>query len=290
MDGLSYELKQLCHHNRMGGRRTQSDRLRSLLGIAGELKELGFRLPGAKSLKPKHVEKLIAARKARGVTDASLKNTLSHLRTWAIWVNKPGLIPRENSELGIAPKRTGEANKAKKLDLEKVATVQDEHVRMALRLQAAFGLRKTEALLFEPDKVIQEGRIGIQRGTKGNRYREIPIHSEHHQALLEEARDLAQGGTLVPRGRTLKEHTKVYDRQTLQAGLKNNHGLRHHYAQWRYAKLSGMKAPLAGGKSWADMSPAERKADRQARRMVSAELGHNRLEVTNTYLGSPFKK
>ena len=35
--------------------------------------------------------------------------------------------------------------------------------------------------------------------------------------------------------------------QTARAGIDRVHGLRHHYAQARYAELTGCEAPAAGG-------------------------------------------
>jgi len=52
--------------------------------------------------------------------------------------------------------------------------------------------------------------------------------------------------------------------------------------------LTGQPCPMAGGKRWKDMTEDERKADRAARRQISTELGHGRLEVTDTYLGRAF--
>lgn len=60
------------------------------------------------------------------------------------------------------------------------------------------------------------------------------------------------------------------------------------YAQRRYAVLTGAMCPLAGGKTWKQMDAREREADRAARRQISAELGHDRLKITDTYLGSAF--
>ncbi|TGU67781.1 integrase, partial [Mesorhizobium sp. M1C.F.Ca.ET.144.01.1.1] len=81
---------------------------------------------------------------------------------------------------------------------------------------------------------------------------------------------------------------KRFEYQTLKAGLRNTHGLRHAYAQQRYRTLTGRACPLADGKRWAEMSSNERAADRAARHKISAELGHGRLKITDTYLGSAF--
>ncbi|MGH9917026.1 MAG: integrase, partial [Pyrinomonadaceae bacterium] len=70
-----------------------------------------------------------------------------------------------------------------------------------------------------------------------------------------------------------------------KAGMSKLHGLRHEYAQQRYHQLTGWLAPAAGGPVSAQFTPQQRAVDRAARLQVSAELGHNREEITAVYLG-----
>jgi len=60
MRDLNYDLKQLCRRNRDGSYATQADREHILDQIADQLEEMGFRHMDAHSLRPKHVEKLVA--------------------------------------------------------------------------------------------------------------------------------------------------------------------------------------------------------------------------------------
>ena len=46
-----------------------------------------------------------------------------------------------------------------------------------------------------------------------------------------------------------------------------------------------MKCPAKGGKIASVMTSDERLRDKAARQALSYELGHNRLEITNVYLG-----
>ena len=58
------------------------------------------------------------------------------------------------------------------LDMEKLALVKDEHVRRAPRLQAAFGLRREEAIKFRPTWAARGDRIVVKASTaKGGRAR-----------------------------------------------------------------------------------------------------------------------
>ena len=72
------------------------------------------------------------------------------------------------------------------------ALVKDPHVRMALRLQAAFGLRREEAIKFSPSYADRGDRIAVKASTaKGGRAREVPVLKDGQRRLLDEARRLA---------------------------------------------------------------------------------------------------
>jgi site-specific recombinase XerC len=80
MDDLIYTLRQLCQRNRDGSFATQADRQRSLVLMARQLREAGFRQMRALSLKGKHVDVLLQRWKAEGLSAGTLKNRLAHLR------------------------------------------------------------------------------------------------------------------------------------------------------------------------------------------------------------------
>ena len=61
------------------------------------------------------------------------------------------------------------------------------------------------------------------------------------------------------------------------------HGLRHAYAQKRYFELTGHKSPICGGPKPA--SRQEKELDLIARKTISQELGHARVQITRAYLG-----
>jgi hypothetical protein len=81
------------------------------------------------------------------------------------------------------------------------------------------------------------------------------------------------------------QQLRVYEGNTLRAGLSQMHGLRHAYAQHRYAELTGWQAPAAGGPTARSLTPEQRAMDRQARLTISRELGHEREQITAAYLG-----
>jgi site-specific recombinase XerC len=283
---LTYTLRQLCQRNRDGGHTTQADRKRSLTLAARQLREAGFRQMRASSLKGKHIEVLLQRWQAEGLFAGTLKNRLSHLRWWAERVGKAGILPADNDKLGI-PERHFETRENKAKDLgSKLDRITDPYVRMSLRLQAAFGLRREESIKFQPGYADRNDHIAIKGSwAKGGRERTIPITTPEQRAVLDEVHRLAGTGSLIPADKTYIQQRQVYDGQCKRAGLSNMHGLRHRYAQMRYEALTGWKAPKAGGPKTAQLDSAQRQSDRLARQQISRELGHERLAVTTVYLG-----
>ena len=103
--------------------------------------------------------------------------------------------------------------------------------------------------------------------------------------MLEEAKQLAGLGSLIPGGRKYIEQLRIYERHTANAGLSKMHGLRHAYAQQRYLELTGWPSPHGGGPSKGKLSEAQRRRDQQTRLTISKELGHVREQITAVYVG-----
>lgn len=291
MDDLTMDLVRLCHRNRDGSYGTQTNRRRGLSAISNELTDLGYKLPSAGSLKPKHVEALVEKWLDADTTEASIRNRLSWLRWWAEKVNKPNVVNRDNAAYGVADRGNVTRNRAQTLDPAKLQAIDCPFIQTSVLLQSAFGLRREEAMKFQPQAAIRTDHIALQASwTKGGRARTIPITTLEQRQILQEVARLVPGrGSLIPPEMSYVEQLKRFEYQTLKAGLRNTHGLRHAYAQQRYKALTGQACPLAGGKRWNDMGAKERAADRAARLKVSAELGHGRLKITDTYLGSAFQ-
>lgn len=286
MDDLTYTLRRLCQRNRDGSHATQADRLRSLTLAARQLREAGFKQMRATSIGGRHVSVLLERWQVEKLSAGTLKNRLAHLRWWAEKVGKEGVIPADNTQLGVPERRfvTNE-NKARELDgsLEKVT---DPHVRMSLALQQAFGLRREESIKFQPGYA-DRGDYVVLKGswTKGGRERSVPITTHEQRTVLDQAHRLAGAGSLIPPQKSYIEQRRTYDGQCKAAGLRNMHGLRHSYAQARYETLTGWKAPIAGGLHTKAMNYSQRLTDLAARQILSSELGHERLQITKVYLG-----
>ena len=287
MKDLNYQLSKLCRDNRDGGFSTQATRSRILDLIANQLQELGFRRMQPTSLKPKHVDALVAHWRDQGIGVGTLKNRLSALRWWAKKVNKPSIIAKDNSVYAIGTRTfVAEESKALELDQKKLAKISDPYVRLSIRLQAAFGLRREESIKFSPSYAIQDDHIKLKSSwTKGGRARTVPIRNDEQRKLLEEIKAFAKGGALIPAQLNYVQHLNRYQRQLRNAGMKKLHGLRHAYAQQRYFELTGWKAPVAGGPTSKQLNPEQRALDHDARAIVSNELGHARVDVAAVYLG-----
>jgi site-specific recombinase XerC len=287
MDDLTYTLRQLCQRNRDGSHNTQADRMRFLALAARQLRKAGFRQMKASSLKGKHVQMLLDRWQGEGLSSGTIKNRLSHLRWWAEKIGKAGILPTDNTQLGVAERRyVTNISKAQELGtgLEQVTNA---HVRMSLQLQAAFGLRREEAIKFQPSYADRSDHIALKGSwTKGGRERIVPITTAEQRDVLHAAHRLAGTGSLIPADKTFIQQRHVYDGQCKAAGLSHMHGLRHQYAQSRYETLTGRPPPAAGGALVTELSPTQRIEDRHARQTISRELGHERVQITAIYLGS----
>ena len=117
------------------------------VSLGGEHED-GYRGVRAKGLKGKHIEALVRDWFRGGLSHGTMMNRMPHVRWWAAKVGKPNIV-KPNAEYGIVPRsHVSDGTKRRDLDAEKLARVKDEHVGMALRLQAAFGPRREEAIKF----------------------------------------------------------------------------------------------------------------------------------------------
>jgi len=176
-------------------------------------------------------------------------------------------------------------NKAQELSRDLLEKI-DIRVGLALQAERLFGLRREEALKMRPVIADRGNRLVLQASwTKGGRYREIPIWHPRQRQLLDELRAACGDGALIQDGRNYVQALKYYENTLHKAGIRNAHGYRHRYAQWRYKTLTGWECPAAGGPTLDRMTPEQARRDRSVRFRISHELGHGRLDVTDTYLG-----
>lgn len=288
MDALSFDLKTMALGYGEGSYLTRSQRHRGLQLIARELRGLGYKLPAARSLKTRHVEALVAYWKTTRLSPGTMKNRLSWLRWWSGKVRKSNVIARDNASIGIEQRRAFGGNRSRIVSPDQLVQL-PERMQLALRLQMAFGLRLEESLKFRVGQADKGGYLDLQASwCKGGRARTVPTTHPRQRALLDEVHKAIGNGSMIPNGQKYITYRREVEHATLEAGIQNMHGHRHWYAQWRYQALTGRPCPAAGGYTYERLSRAERGVDYRARMQISEELGHGRLAVTDTYLGSRF--
>ncbi|MXW07435.1 MAG: integrase [Gammaproteobacteria bacterium] len=280
-------MKQLVYHNRDGSFATQAARKKHLKRFARELCMLGFNQMHVRSLKLKHVHALINYWQRTGHSIGTQKNALAYLRWWARKIGKDEMIPKSNNELLIGKRNLlPTKSKAQYFTRNILRKISNQYMRLSIELQQEFGLRQEESLKFRPSYADRGSHIELKGSwTKGGRKRSIPVVSDEQRDLIDRIHAIADQGSLIPKEHSLKTWKSKYQWVLTNLGLKNLHGLRHGYAQRRYRDLAGFEPVFAGGPKRTALDSEQRIIDVQARLQVSHELGHNRIEITDVYLG-----
>ncbi|MDV6882694.1 integrase [Pseudomonas aeruginosa] len=162
-------------------------------------------------------------------------------------------------------------------------------------LARATGMRLREAILADLPRLSREadglGKLNIQEGTKGGRAgasapRWIPADS-HVRDALKFARQISPAGSrnlIAPNESYLNVLQEIISpaRGILHAhNLKGFHELRAAYACERYEQITQHRAPINGGQC----RQVDSNLDLEARRQISYELGHGRIDVVAAYIG-----
>ena len=242
--------------------------VKAILHQMGEhLVSAGYKDLHVYDLKGRHVNALLRQWQAAALSPATQKNRMAVLRWWAAHIGKADMLKADNAAYGIAKRQimpTG--SKARQLTPEHLSRVQNAHGRMSLELQRAFGLRRQEAIKIKPHQADQGAALVLQGSwCKGGQGRSIPILTAAQREVLEQAKALArfQGASLIPKGKTYAQQLHSYEGHCRRANLDKMHGLRHAYAQERFAALAGFLAPAAGGPSRGQPIPFSRLRDRE---------------------------
>jgi len=177
------------------------------------------------------------------------------------------------------------------------ALCSQHHQRAAaiVLLARATGMRLREAILADLPRLSREandlGKINIQDGTKGGRAgasapRWIAVDGQVRDAL-KFARQISPAGSrnlIAPHESYLSLLQRIIRpaRDILHThNLKGFHELRAAYACERYEQITQHRAPINGG----HLCQVDRNLDREARKQISYELGHARVDVVAAYIG-----
>ncbi|MFC6300010.1 integrase [Pseudomonas sp. CCM 7893] len=172
---------------------------------------------------------------------------------------------------------------------------QQSRVSAIVLLARETGMRLREAILADLARLQREaqrlGKINIQDGTKGGRSgasapRWITVTDQVRDALDWASANSPNGSrNLLAPDESYKDFMQAVVRPARdilhEHGLKGFHELRAAYACERYEQLTGFPAPVNGGR----VHREDRALDQRARKQISHELGHNRIDVVSTYIG-----
>ena len=210
-------------------------------------------------------------------------------------------LPSPSKALGM--QRTGVRHSVPQgQDREQVKQIVDTFCRhhqlraaAIILLARATSMRLREAILANLPRLSREAndlsKINIQDGTKGGRAgasapRWIAVN-DHVRGALGFARQVSPAGSrnlIAPHESYLNVLQEIIRpaRGILHAhNLKGFHELRATYACERYEQITQHRAPINGG----ECCQIDWCLDREARRQISYELGHGRIDVVAAYIG-----
>ncbi|PYB69505.1 integrase [Pseudomonas sp. LB-090624] len=179
--------------------------------------------------------------------------------------------------------------------VDALCSLDQRRVAAIILLARATGMRLREAILADLPRLSREAndldRINIQDGTKGGRAgalapRWIAVDGQVQDAL-KFARQISPVGSrnlIAPHESYLSLLQQIVRpaRDILHThNLKGFHELRAAYACERYEQITQHRAPINGG----HFCQVDRNLDREARKQISYELGHSRIDVVAAYIG-----
>lgn len=244
-----------------------------------------FKLQNIKNIQDKHLLAYIEHLKSQNRSASHIKTELSGIRYVHDLIPNARYKLSGNEKFSLPRRRFGgvdrswsaqEYQKMREIALEQGNT-RAYHI---LALARHAGMRIEETLKLDRATAEKALRTGILRiKGKGGKIRELPIREEVKNTLREAVANVQRGQKLF-----VYENEKTHlVKHQMENWLERNrtqaqnpgrqkpstwHGLRHTYARERYSFHRSI------GKSKIE-----------ARKAVSAEIGHNRMEVTLIYTG-----
>lgn len=265
-----------------------------------QLSDLNMPLQNLGEFSPRHVAALTRHYEAEGLSASSLQKKNTVLRRFGTWIGKPDMTPRLR-DLVVDPNRAmrsysavqSKAWSANGVDPDEVFKRMDQECAVAglqLRLQHAYGLRPREVVMLKPVAADQGKNLFVTDGTKGGRARMVPIDTPRKRELLEQAKEVARRnarGVLSSKpSQSLRAALKRYYYLAERVGLTKAklgvtlHGLRHEFAGSLFKQITGVEAPVNGGRL------EDQDLVRRAMQITSEQLGHGRRDAGAAYLGS----
>jgi integrase len=284
-DNLISQLDKIFRHNRQGSYKTRKRYNEAMKRFCGFLADK-FRLQKLDNLKPAHIEAYAKHMQDKGLAASTIKTDITAIRFFHDQMaNAKNSLP-ENSALNLEKRRFGGVDRtwtqpeftralifAQQAGREDYACIFCLGYYAALRIEECFKLDTAQA-----EKAVKTSVLTVKG--KGGLVRDVPIQAT---IRIELEKMLA----VVPRGQKLfikpddKTHLSLKRLQNFIGYYRDRikdqnstrplhfHGLRHSCAAnwYRDLKEKGL-------------------SDYEARKQVSARLGHSRDDVTRIYLAS----
>jgi integrase len=284
--------------------RTKDNRDEVLFRCFKELRELGYKLDNPRNLREKHFEALLKHWIEKGLSASTMQGNASVLRVFCTWINRPNMIKSLETYVDdkTLVRRTQVAQVDKSwtgngIDFEEVLKridAYDERAGVQLRVIKAFGLRREEAICFQPIRAMKLGEdqnsIYVEKGTKNGLKRHVPIDNDYQREVLAIASRLARttDAHIGWEELSLKQAVKRIANIMQKFGITKKdmgvtlHGLRHEKMHSIYEEVTGQPCPVKGGKK----EYVDPELDILARNKMTQAAGHARLGITNAYAGS----
>lgn len=301
MELLREHGRKAIRKNKIIAHETMDARKELLVLSMRELRGLGFKLETPYNLQQRHVMALVKSWEESGLAASTIANRISVLRALSIWIGKPGMIQKavdfvDDPESVKRQQATTEDKSwsAAGLDIDAMIGLVEQYdarVGLQTRLMKAFGLRKKEAVMFRPLKADLGLAIRVRDGTKGGRERVVPIETEEQRQVLALAKSRVKhvnehiGHPDLTLEQAIRRVNYVFERFGLtKRGLGvTAHGLRHEHLNDLYEQVTGVPSPVRGGSV---VGALDKHLHDIARARVSQEAGHNRLNISDAYIGA----
>lgn len=284
--------------------RTKDNREEVLFRCFKLLHALGYKLDNPRNFREKHFVALLDHWIKSELSASTMQGNASVLRVFCTWIGRPNMIkPLESyvddkslvrrSQVATVDKSwTG--NGIDFEDVLKRIDAYDERAGIQLRIIKAFGLRREEAVCFQPIRAMKLGEdqnaVYVEKGTKNGLKRHVPITNDYQRHVLDLAVRIAKTteAHIGWEDLSLKQAVKRIANIMQKFGITKKdmgvtlHGLRHERMHDIHEEVSGVPCPIKGG----IQSEIDPELALLARQKMTQAAGHARLGITNAYAGT----
>lgn len=282
-DNLCVQIEKVFRHCNQGSFKTRERYEDGVKNFAKFIAD-AFKKQNLNNIKPKHLHSYLEFMQDVGYSTSYVTTNLSAIRFFYDQVGNDSSKLPNNNKLSVISRskeeRIGDNKAWSPLEIEgfiKYASdVGQERYGDMVRLSSQLGLRLHEVCRLDKGQLrqaLEKGNISIKG--KGGLVRDVPVRDK---TLIQKLYNNTKRGNKVFIREGEQTHKVI---KNIQMFIYNNqdkfaldrdkqltfHGLRHFYCQNRYKEL------IRGGLT-----------DLQARKIVSRELGHYRISITEIYL------